>query len=741
MRLLLLCLAFCLLQSVESVAQSNVGFSHPRGFYVSDFDLVLTPPTGATVHYTLNGSEPTISSPVATGPIPIRSRDGEPNCYSMISDVSNSYAPWAPPKSEVFKITVLRAAAFKDGQRITPINTNSYIIHPSGADRYSLPVVSLVTDSLNLFDHESGIYVLGKIYEDWKTANPSTAENGGTPANFTQTGDEWERPVHIELFEDDGAVAVAQDAGIRMHGAWARAFRQKTFRLYARNEYGDNRFRTQLFPDKPLTDYRRFLLRNSGQDWGKTMLRDGFMQQLARGLSFDTQFYRPSIVFVNGEYWGIHNIRDRYDDHYIESHYGLPRDNIDFLELNAEVQEGSASHYQAMIATMRFNDTTNDAYIRDIETMMDVVNYGEYAMTQIYINNRDWPHNNIDYWRRATSRYQPYAPYGHDGRWRWMLKDTDFGFGWNVGVDAWKYDMLAYALSPTGNGHGDWATIILRSLLKNPGYRTWFITRYLDLLNTNFEPQRVLSTLDSLAAIIEPEMDEHLNRWGVQEHRFSPPADLDEWQENLDLMRHFALNRADVIRNLLKVRYTLGDAYTLTVSHPNPEKGSVQLNTLSLDGDFSGVYFRNLDLTLVAKPAPGYVFTGWDGIFSNADSLVFKPSGDLNIRPMFADVTSIDEPDVESHPSRIELIGNWPNPFNPSTEIEFRLGTQDLASVQVNLRIFDLLGREVATLVDGIMPAGEHRVTFDANGLSSGIYMIRLEANGEVITSRMTLLK
>lgn len=739
MRLLLLCLAFCLLQSVESAAQSIVGFSHPRGFYASEFDLVLTPPSGATVHYTLNGSEPTLSSPVASGPIPIRSRDGEPNTYSMISGISNSYAPWAPPKGEVFKITVLRAAAFQAGQRVTPIHTNSYIIHPAGADRYSLPVVSLVTDSLHLFDHQSGIYVLGKIYEDWKAANPFATENGGTPANFTQSGDVWERPVHIEFFEDDGRTAFAQDAGIRMHGNWARAFRQKTFRLYARNDYGSNRFDYQLFPDKPLTDYRRFILRNSGQDWAKTMLRDGFMQQLARGLSFDTQYYRPSIVFVNGEYWGIHNIRDRYDDHYIESHYGVPRGSIDFLELNAAVQEGSADHYKAMTQYLNFNVLTDNSRLDYVKTQMDVVNFGEYVMTQVYLNNRDWPHNNIDYWRRATSVYQPYAPYGHDGRWRWMMKDTDFGFGWLVDVNAWKNDHLAVALNPSGERA--WSTLIFRRLMDNASYRTWFITRYMDLLNTNFEPQRVLNTLDSLVANIEPEMDEHLNRWGVQDHRFSPPADLDGWQENLDLMRHFAENRPGVIRDLLKNRYNLGDAYTLNVTHPNPEFGTVHVNTLTLDGDFSGIYHKNLNLTLVAKPAPGYVFTGWEGMFANADSLVFRPTGDLNIRPMFVDVTSIDEPSEVPHPSRIELIGNWPNPFNPSTEIHFRVGTQDLASPQVHLQIFDMLGREVAVLVDGIVPAGEHRVTFDANGLSSGVYLIRLEAGGGVVTSRMTLLK
>jgi hypothetical protein len=726
---------FLFLSAAALSAQSDIRFSHNRGFRTEGFDLVLEGPSQTVLRYTLNGAEPTHRSALYTAPIPIRSRVGDPNSLSMISTVSTSYAPWAPPKSEVFKATVVRVAAFVDTVRVSAIHTQTYFIDPDGADRYGLPVVSLVTDSLNLFDHERGIYVLGKMYDDWRALNPTAAENGGTPANFTQSGDEWERPVHIEFFEDDGRTAFAQDAGVRMHGAWARAFRQKTFRLYARNEYGSNRFRFRFFPDKELDDFRRILLRNSGQDWGKTMLRDGFMQRISQDLSFDTQFYRPAIVFVNGEYWGIHNLRDRYDDHYIESHYGVPRGQIDFLELNAVVQEGSATHYNDMIAFMRFNDTTQDARMRQLETMMDVVNYGEYAMAQIYINNRDWPHNNIDYWRKATAAYVPDAPYGHDGRWRWMMKDTDFGFGWNLGADAWKYDMLAFALSTTGNGHGDWATIILRSLLKNPTYRTWFITRYADLLNTTFSETRVLNTLESLAADIEPEMEEHLNRWGVQDHRFSPPADLTGWQQNLDLMRHFARNRPAVMRNLLNTRYGLGGTSTLTLAAT--EGGSVRVNTISVPGssEWTGVYFRNLDLNLVAEPAQGYEFVRWEGLAEERPDVTIRPASDLIVRPVFALISSVER--TEATPASIELHPAFPNPFNPETVIGFRLSVDGWANVVV----VDIIGRRVAELVDGVLPAGTHSVRFDASGLPSGVYLVRLEAGNMVLNQKVTLLK
>lgn len=744
MRLIILCLlAF---GSAAPLAAQSVAFSHERGFHTVPFELVLTADAGTEIRYTLDGSVPTATSRLYAAPLPVADRTPAPNSLSTISDVSTSYAPWAAPRGQVFKGTVVRAAGFAAGERVTPVATRTFFVHPDGDNRYRLPVISLVTDSLHLFDHESGIYVNGKIYADWRAANPTATETGDTPTNFAQTGEAWERPLHIELFEDDGSLGFAQDAGVRMHGSWARAFRQKTWRLYAKNDYGPSWFDYQLFPDKDLTRYKRFILRNSGQDWTKTMLRDGFMQRLVQDLNFDTQFYRPVVVFVNGEFWGIHNIRDRYDDYYIETHYGVPRNQIDFLELDAVVQEGEATHYNEMIVFLRFNALNSPQRLAQLRTMMDTENYGEYAMSQIYFNNRDWPHNNIDYWRKRTSTYLPDAPYGHDGRWRWMMKDTDFGFGWNMGSDAWKHDMLGFALIATGDR--EWSTLILRSMLANPDYRTWFLTRFTDLLNTHFVAERVGAELEARVAHIEPHMAEHLDRWGYNNDRWATPRNTTDWQANLDLMRHFASVRADTLLGFINQRYNLGGKVRVSVERPDAAAGHILFNTVALTdstpgvaaqgGTWEGTWFRNLDLTATAVPAPGWEFAGWTGTVVSEDAtIVLRPTGTTLLVPVFVPTETGTETTRDEPGDSFALIGAYPNPFNPSTVIRYRLSENG----PTRLAIHDLLGREVAVLADGWLPAGEHATRFEAAGLASGVYLVRLVAGGEIHTHRITLLR
>jgi hypothetical protein len=735
-----------LLFSVTISVAQTVEFSHARGFYSSDFDLSITIPPGLTAHYTLDGSEPTISDPVVDGPLRIASRANVPNSLSTISDISTPYAPWAPPKGVVFKATVLRVATFNNGVKEGPTLTHTYIVHPSGTDRYTLPVVSLATDSLSFFDHETGIYVNGKIYADWKLANPNTPENGGTPANYHQRGDEWERPVHIEIFEDDGSTGLSMDAGIRIHGSWARAFRQKTLRLYARNDYSTNRFKYQLFPDRDSDDYRRFIMRNSGQDWTKTMLRDGFMQRLVQDLSFDTQYYRPVIVFLNGEFWGIHNIRDRYDDHYIEQMYDVPRDEIDQLEQNGTVEEGNNDHYVAMMAFIKANNFADNAKFEELQTMMDVYNFGEYNMSNIFINNRDWPHNNIVFWRKQTSEYTPDSPYGHDGRWRWMMKDTDFGFGWNLGADAWKFDMVAHALSPTGNGY-EWSTLTLRKLMENAGYRKWFLTRFADLLNTHFHPDRVLHELNSISGVIKPHIQEHLDRWGYNDDRWATPQTEAEWEKNLDLMRHFGEVRAQVVRTHLNTRFFMGGMYKLTVEDPLGEGGHVQVNTIPItpqthwvsqqSDEWSGTYFKFQDLTLKAVPADGYRFVGWSGdLDQTTDSLVVRSTKDIRVKAEFAVVTSdgSDKPDI---PSEVRLLPSYPNPFNPTTTIRW----EQNGSGDVRIDVYDIMGRHIRTLENGHYSSGAHSTVLDARGFATGVYIINMQAGEFRSTQKIVFLK
>jgi hypothetical protein len=224
-----------------------------------------------------------------------------------------------------------------------------------------------VTDSLNLFGFDEGIYVPGQFH----------INGNNSSGNYFQRGIEWERPASIELFENNGQKGFQQDIGIRIHGGWTRRYSQKTLRLYARNIYGESRLNYPVFPDQEYEGYNRLILRNSGQDFGHTIFMDAAAQSLIRHFNVDTQAYRPVIVFLNGEYWGIQNLRERYDRHYLERVYGIDPDNIDLLTGSNRVVEGSSNLYNAMVDYARSNDLSVNEHFEFMQIIMDVDNFME----------------------------------------------------------------------------------------------------------------------------------------------------------------------------------------------------------------------------------------------------------------------------------------------------------------------------------------------------------------------------
>ncbi|HEY7885122.1 MAG TPA: lamin tail domain-containing protein, partial [Cellvibrionaceae bacterium] len=300
-------------------------FSVAGGFYANAFDLSLNHPDPAvTIIYTLDGSIPDPDSiggvsysyknsyPQNTGnsegallensfysfaysdSISIVDRSPEPNKLASIA-TSFDNNPYYIPNTPITKGTVVRARAFKDGGLTSPIATHTYFINDSGQSPHQLAVISLGIQEDGLFDYENGIHVAGSRFDQWRAANPFANADGASEANWQMRGDAWERLAHIELFEPGATRAgLKQDIGVRIHGGWSRAHRQKSLRLYARNAYGDSRFNYPMFPDQDSSGYNRLMLRNSGNDNDYTMFRDAMMQALGAELRMDTQAYRPT---------------------------------------------------------------------------------------------------------------------------------------------------------------------------------------------------------------------------------------------------------------------------------------------------------------------------------------------------------------------------------------------------------------------------------------------------------------
>ncbi len=716
-------------------------FSHSGGFYPAPFDLSISSSDAqATIRYTVDGSEPTETSPVYSGALRIEDRTG-PASGILLIRTTNPQNVWHAPTGNVFRGTPVRARAFKTGCLPSKTVTGTYFVTPKGRARYPFPVLSLVTDSLNLFDDTIGIYVPGSKY-----AQTGLKED----ANFYQSGGDWERPVHVELMEEDGTLAFSQGAGMRIHGNYTRDYFQKPFRLYAKSSYGKDWFETRLFPESDITRFKRILVRTGASDIYTALIRDGVMQSLVSHLSFDTQKYRPVVVFFNGDYWGIQFFRDRYDEYYLQTHHGADPSAVDLIEIDYslpggpyDADPGDAVAFTDMLSYTKNHSATDPQVYEHFKTLVDVENFAEYCAANIFVANTDWPHKNVRVWRARV----PYSPSAGqlDGRWRWLAYDFDRGFGLRESSQA-DQNTLIWATIGNPNQESTW---LLRWLLLNPDFRTMFINTLADQLNSTFTEPRMIGMIDSLAAQIAPGMPEHIARWGE-------PKYLYYWTAYVQTLRNFATaRRPHMIQHILGYfRTYTADTAAVTINTDGPAQncGTVRINSITIEDGFPGVshpvypwrgvYFRDIPVRLVATPKPGYVFAGWEtaaGIISLSDTLTLSLTTDTTVTAKFTNPA-----DVAAPPSSraFYLDQNTPNPFNPSTTLRF--GLPDAG--YVTLAVYDVNGRQVRNLVGRTFLSGHHEAVWDGcdnNGraVASGVYLVRLTVREGVLTRRVTLLR
>ena len=453
-------------------------FSLPGGIYSGSVVVSLSNSLpGSEIRYTLDGSEPTDSSPLFS------------------TDLT------------IFQTTVVRARVFLTAMIPSKIITHTYFVD----EPFHLPLISLSTTPANFWDDEIGIYAMGNDAED---------EMPYYGANFWQ---DWERPVHIEFYEPNGSLGFSIDAGVKIHGNYTRGFAQKSLAIFARGRYGYSEINYQIFPDKPIDSFQAIILRNSGSDWVETLFRDALMTRLVEDIDIDIQAYRPAIVFINGEFWGIHNVREKINEHYLASNHDVDPDNVDFLESNVIVNEGDANHYEMLMGFLSTQNISDPANYEYVQTQMDVDNFISYQVSEIYYDNRDWPGNNTKFWRPRTP----------DGRWRWILYDTDAGFGL---YNPYRYtaNSLANATEPIDVGNPGWPPFILNKLLENPAFENAFINRFADFINYYFEPSRVIQEVNNISAMIEPDIALHLTKWG---------RSYNDWVGLVDVLINFATNR------------------------------------------------------------------------------------------------------------------------------------------------------------------------------------------------------
>jgi len=569
---------------------NNLVFSQESGFFYEGFSLEITSTTSSTdpIYYTLDGSIPTHKS----------------NKYILQFSIE------APQDSLLsLKSYVIRARSFSDTIPSSKIVSKSYLVYRNQSERFSFPVISLITDPGNLFDYDTGIYVDGVNFDP---SNPTWT------GNIFMTGIEWERDVRIQYFTTSGEMVLDQDAGVRIHGGIQRNAAQKSLRLYAREEYGQSTFDYQLLPQKRKNKYKRFILRTSFGCWNRTIIKDPLAASLTNGLNFEIQDYRPVILFLNGEYWGIQTIRDFFGIFHLSDKYHLDKDSVNIAK-NDYAYEGSSAMYIEVDQILDSMDMTSSVTMQEIARRMDINSLLNYYNTEIYLNNYDWPSGNRRWWN--SSEYD-------NGKIRWLFFDLDASFNGRGGV---AHNLLQQATVPSSGWPNDLSsTKLLSSLLKNKQFQNEFITRAAYLMNYYLHADTIIPAINRMKAEYAPEMHDHLERWSYGSYA--------AWESNIEsALINFARDRRKYVNQHYISKFGLSGTSELTVEVDSPEMGLVYINDMPVPKlNNKGIYFNDVQIRLTAIPKPGFQFSHWETpIGSIFDTLTVSLSSDTLIRAVF----------------------------------------------------------------------------------------------------------
>ena len=522
-----------LLLFVLQVQGQEVVFSKTGGFYNSTFDLELRCDANFPIHYTTNGSQPSAQSPLYTHPLSLDdSFYSKSDIYTIVNCIPSVYHA----VEDVEHVIVIRAAAFdENGTRVSPVVTNTYCIADLGCDLHGLPVLSIAADSLDLFDYETGIFVPGVNYDP--------ADTTGT-GNYNMTGREWERQVNVEFYELDN-VGINQQCGLRTHGGASRWYQQKGMRLYARDEYGKKRFKHAFFETTPIANFKRLNLHPFRcSNWWQTGGQEYLSQCVAAKLDIDGLGVRQTVVFINGEYWGIYTLEESPDERYLEDHYDVNLDEVNIIKYWGVTNHGDGMdwwRFRNWIENADLNQPADSAYAF---SRMDVPSFIDYFLLETYGANLDWPQNNVLQWQARDC--EPF---------RMMFFDGDGCF------TRWYYQALYNAT------HRGGSSLIINKFLESNAFVKMLYERYMELKSSTFHYNQMKQLWDDYRQQVEAEVPR-------QSERFGFPKNMKRWQADMDSTEAFFTKRFKGFDQELHEMFAIGDNVLDGVEvYPNPSFG------------------------------------------------------------------------------------------------------------------------------------------------------------------------
>ena len=445
----------------------EIEFSVPPGVVrEQNISLELSSDPDARIYYTTDGTEPTEASKTYAGPLKL--------------------------KGHAF----IKAFAVAEDCVPTDTVTATYIF-----GQHTLRLVSVMGKTSQL-NGERGVL------------------NTGTKAEYT---------VYVEIYEPDGTKLAGQNCAFELIGQHSRInYAQKSFKLTARRATGDTRFRSKMFSNREYDEVKAIVLRAAGQDVEQTKMRDSILTSLAADTSVMYQETEPCVVYVNGQYWGLYNMREHIDAHSIAQFEGwMDPDGVVIGEGTGE----SVAEYRKMINWVESHDLSRDANIEKLRGMMDIENYLDYVILQMYSDNQDM--NNVRF----------YCSPREDPRWKWVLFDLDLSFQLNRNnVGDWFRDTVGTITQQT--------TTPFRQLMSNSEVKEYFLTRFGQLLATTLSTGNLEAKITARAELIKPEMSANCKRWGWK---------TATWVRYVNEMIDYARKRPATLMKDLKKTFKLSD--------------------------------------------------------------------------------------------------------------------------------------------------------------------------------------
>lgn len=541
--------------NVENAASTNVKTEFPNsGFYSKPFTIAFG--SDSQIRCEKGGTVPTANSP------------------QMVAELT------------VDTTTVLRCATFESGAVPGSVINRTYIFEKQP----TVASVFITGDPLQMFHADSGLFKNENFWTD------------------------KEIPVNIELLEAGEKVpGFSENAGLAISGNATRTWPKKSVEITFREKYGKNKLDYALFPEFPeLKKFKSFKLRNNGNNYHFDYIRDMLASSITEGLGIDYQHGRASIVFYNGEYYGIHNIRESSNKNYYLAKYNLDGDEIDLLNSSAEYMAGSPVDFVSLTNFM-LSEQMTDENVAKINEQMDLNNFINYYAAEIFADNRDWPGNNRKIWRGNN----PKTP------WKWFMFDTDMAFD-NTQSNLKGNFFEFITAENSGWPNNPEFTQHLRMLLKNENFKAAFINQIATILCMNFSAERVVARMEKLKSDIAAEVERDQKRWS---------KNVSTMEEHDGRIKTFATTRQDVVRSEMKEHFALGEMVEVTLASSG--NGSVQVHYLLLDKSSLKVkFFKGTPVTLTAVPKNGGVFTGWSEGVKDATRTI-DPEDGLKITANF----------------------------------------------------------------------------------------------------------